>query len=379
MMYAAYMIQGDSVTLYRLYGAGEIVDVPDQIDGRTVEMLADHLFADEMSALCSKEELLLAKLEGVVWTKQEHDAYPGALKELEMMDQSDLLKKEEMENLPGFWKKMEKLATCGSRITAVHIPEGVRQIGNYAFYGLYELREVSFPSTMQRIGWGMFTGCRMTNRLIFHLPVSEDEENDQIRREKETTPYIMKEVLDSLSNEIDVIVKREGKELYRLHFPHYFEEGKENTPARIIEIIYHGTGHQYRNCFLNRMLQFDRYDEVFPLAAAQEDPVTNVHLILNRLRSGPVPKEEILHRYLEYLRQENRTLMEVILSDQEFDPALTLRMLDGRGYFTSTNIDASIQTASKCGMVTAVSCLMDIRNKRFSKNQTGKKRGRYEL
>ena len=36
MEYAAYTIQGDGVTLYRLYGTGPAVEVPARIDGRKV-------------------------------------------------------------------------------------------------------------------------------------------------------------------------------------------------------------------------------------------------------------------------------------------------------------------------------------------------------
>ena len=189
----------------------------------------------------------------------------------------------------------------------------------------------------------------------------------------------MKEVVDALPNELDVIVMQNDEELYRLRFPAYYEEGKENTPARIIEIIYHGTGHQYRNCFLNRELQFDLYDEVFPLAAAQESVLTNVHLILNRLRSGPAVKEDILQRYLEYLRQEARTMMETVLADEEFDPVITFRMLDGKGFFTSTILDTSIQIASQKKEPSAVSCLMEIRSRRFGQKAGGGMRMRYEL
>ena len=193
------------------------------------------------------------------------------------------------------------------------------------------------------------------------------------------TPPILKEILDSVPNELEVVVRRGEGELYRLRFPAFYEEGKENTPARIIEIIYHGTGHQYRNCFLNRVLQFDRYDEVFPLAAAQENPQTNVHLILNRFRSGPAPKKEIQQRYLEYLRQENTVLMEEILSDPDFSPESELRLLDGLDFFTSTLIDASIQTASRKENTRAVSCLMEIRGRRFAGGGAGKSRSRYVL
>ena len=107
--------------------------------------------------------------------------------------------------------------------------------------------------------------------------------------------------------------------------------------------------------------------------------MTNVHLILNRLRSGPLVNEDILKRYLDYLRQENEVMMEVILSDPEFDPALTLRMLDHRNLFTRACLDQSIRIASEKKIPTAVSCLMDIRARRFPQETDSKRRSRYAL
>ena len=438
MEYAAYTIEGDHAVLYRLYGQGSVVDVPARIGGWNVEILADHLFAGEMSVLCPPERMSLAGWTGSSWEELDEESCFRLWHDLRDSDGQKMLAEQEKTDdsalaadpalpagrkeriLPKVLGELGKGALCGSRVEVIHIPEGVRQIGNYAFYGLYRLREISFPSSLQRIGCGLFNGCRKTCRLVFHL---EDSDRYQIREneigssqndddvteknqnleyatgrnqvysayrdsnrkdgmnreqgfsEKDLTPPIMKEVLDSLSNETDAIVMKDGSELYRLRFPQYYEEGKENTPARIIEIIYHGTGHQYRNCFLSRVLQFDRYDEVFPLSAAQENPGTNVPLILNRLRSGPAPKQEVMLRYLEYLRQETQTVMEQILTEREFDPDQELLMLDREGFFTPEIIEESIQAASQRGCTQAVSCLMEIRSRRFPR----KMKNRYEL
>ncbi len=398
--YAAYTCEGNTVTLYRLYGMDPMAEIPAIIDGKVVERCADHLFAREMSVMCPVEQMSLAAFHSDGWVRILPDDYPSSIPE------------------------MEKMALCQDRVESIRIPEGVKQIGNYAFYGLYRLREISFPSSISRIGWGMFNGCGKIERLIFHLPSGEmtlhkkslcagapggetpcqeapggetlyEESCEKVLREhaqdtnaliegtpdidmlseKELTPPVMKEVLDALSGEVDAIVMQGDRELYRLRFPEYYEEGKENTPARIIEIVYHGTGHQYRNCFLSRVLQFERYDDIFPLAAAQESLQTNVNLILNRLRSGPEPRTEALTRYLSYLGGHNEAVTEMILSDEEFDPVPVIMMLDDKNYYNSTYIDESIRMASRAGCAAVVSCLMDIRNRRF-KTQ---KRSRYEL
>lgn len=341
MQYAAYTIQNNRIVLCRLYGMGEAVFIPGMIEGRPVEVLADHLLASEMTAMYPSGGMRLACLEGDDWNLADTGEQGLSLNEL------------------------EKDAVKGSAVRSVRIPEGVRQIGNYAFYGLYELREVSFPSTIRQIGWGMFNGCRKVGRLEFHI-------GDECTA---TTPPILQEVLDSVPNETEVIVNRGNAQAYRLRFPQYYEEGKENTPARIIEIIYHGTGRQYRNCFLHRELQFDMYDELFPLAAAQEDPVTNVHLIIDRLTSGPAPKEDALARYIDYLRLEYAVMIDEIIKDRECDPVPVLTVLNNLDYFTSMIVDSSIQIASGAGCPQAVSFLMELRGRSMSHIR----KSRYEL
>ena len=103
-----------------------------------------------------------------------------------------------------------------------------------------------------------------------------------------------------------------------VYIPDYYEEGKENTPARIIDIVYHGTGYKYRNCFLYRQIQFEKYDAVFPFAAAQESASVCISIIRSRLRSGPEPKEEWKYRYIDYLRSEKELLIDTILADTEY-------------------------------------------------------------
>ena len=49
-----------------------------------------------------------------------------------------------------------------SKITSVVLPEGMTNIGNYAFYDLTELTEIIIPDSITSIGEEAFEGC---NRL----------------------------------------------------------------------------------------------------------------------------------------------------------------------------------------------------------------------
>ncbi len=359
MEYIEYIDEGEYVTLYRMYGAGAIAEIPRTAAGKPVKALADHLFAAEPSVLYKKERIKRVFPDGETCGYMDAES-PSA------------------DAAPG------RGALSGTSIEIIRIPEGVERIGNYAFYGCSSLREVSFPSTLKQIGHGMFNGCGKVSRLNFsekeeqeagmQLP-SENIRSGAADTDVWQTPAGMKEVLDAVSNEIEAVSFRRGAEQWRLTFPEYYEEGKENTPARIIEIVYHGTGHQYRNCFLNRKIQFDRYDEVFPLAAAQERAETCISIIRNRLRRGPAPGKEWGGRYIDYLRSESDLLLDSILKEREYDPVAELKILEQADFFTSNIIDAFIEEASSQGRSDAVIFLMDVKRRRFG----AAKRSRYEL
>ena len=345
MEYTEYIDRNEYVILYRMHGSGAIAEVPAFIGGKPVRELADHIFAAEPSVRYGKTEIL--------WDP------PGTGPHTSGADSQ----RGGTEHGAG---QQEQAALCGEQIEIIRIPEGVEAIGNYAFYGCRSLRGIHFPSTLRRIGSGMFNVCGNLSKLYFSLPPDAGED---------ATPAIMKEVLDAVSGETEAVVLKEGREQWSLLFPEYYEEGKENTPARIIEIIYHGTGHQYRNCFLNRRIQFDRYDAVFPLAQAQESAQTDIRLIRNRLRSGPVPSEEYRERYIDYLRSESDLLLDTILDSRERDPVSELEVLDRSDFFTSTIIDEYIGKASGKGRPDAVSFLMNVKRERFRPAR----RDKYEL
>ena len=336
-----------------MYGDGEEACVPAFVDGKPVRELADHLFAEEASGRYRPDRIRTAVRVGDDYIRTE--------------------------TLPS-----GEEALCAGRLRLVEIPEGVEAIGNYAFYGCYYLREIRFPVSLRRIGSGLFTACPAIQRMVFE---SADG----------GTPALLGEIIGAVTYELEVRVTLKGTELWRLLFPEYFEESKENTPARIIEIIWHGMGYQYRNCFLDRQIQFRRYDGLFPLSIAQESPETCRRIAMDRLRSVRLPdrdfgmdedpdlrafRERALKdcrvaetdriRYVEYLREDPAALAGEILKQQEEPPAEELKVLDAAGFFTEENISCFIGRASLEGKADAVSFLMNVRRQRFRRNSSQK-------
>lgn len=147
------------------------------------------------------------------------------------------------------------------------LPPGIRRIGRYAFYNCRKLQTLRLGSGIEDVGSGAFTGCHKIRFLEVTMEAG--------------VPSCLKEVLSELSQELRVELL--GEEQAVLMFPEFFEEGVENTPARILMTHVHGSGIHYRNCFQNRAFHYLEYDRCFEYALAQEAFAFNVELVFGRL------------------------------------------------------------------------------------------------
>jgi hypothetical protein len=353
-----YIDKSTYVILLRVYTESDTIQIPEQIDGKPVRELADHAFADEPSVLYAESEKRRAVRSGDCWTFQSAGAGASAASTHfsgERTERPDASVNAAVQN-------SERLSTlppalCGRRLRAVVLPDALAAIGNYAFYGCDNLKTVSFPASIRRIGSGLFNSCPALSVLVFRQAVSAAPP---------ATPALLQEVLRTVNHEVEVRLQDpSGQDAVRLLFPEYYEEPKENTPARIIEIIWHGTGYQYRQCFLQRKLQYSQYDSLLPAADAQEMPQTLVRLCLDRLITPAELSRVHLESYVSCLRKQPDALWTFLLADQETDLTDWLRVLERSGYFTEERLDQMIDQASSAGRADASVYLMDLRRRMF--------------
>ena len=356
-----YIDKSTYVILLRVYTESDTIQIPEQIDGKPVRELADHAFADEPSVLYAESEKRRAVRSGHFGTFQSTGAGASAASTHfsgERTERPDASVNAAVQN-------SERLSTlppalCGRRLRAVILPDALAAIGNYAFYGCDNLKTVSFPASIRRIGSGLFNSCPALSVLVFRQAVSAAPSAPP------ATPALLQEVLRTVNHEVEVRLQDpSGQDAVRLLFPEYYEEPKENTPARIIEIIWHGTGYQYRQCFLQRKLQYSQYDSLLPAADAQEMPQTLVRLCLDRLITPAELSRVHLESYVSCLRKRPDALWTFLLADQETDLTDWLRVLERSGYFTEERLDQMIDQASSAGRADASVYLMDLRRRMF--------------
>lgn len=235
----------------------------------------------------------------------------------------------------------------GDRIGEVILPRGVVKIGRYAFYNCRELTRLEFPGGLRDVGAGAFTGCHRVRALTLRM---EGEETSCLR-----------EILMELPEEIHVTYLSDRGEA-RLVFPEFFEEGVENTPARIIVTHLHGSGMQYRNCFAQRKLQLTEYDKCFALARAQEEERLLTELCFGRLLYPLELSENARKQYTGFLREHLRAAARYALSGQEQH---ALRMLLGEVRPEEEELPVLLSEAQRAGDAQAVGRIQEYRRERF--------------
>ncbi len=195
-------------------------------------------------------------------------------------------------------------------LTEIVIPKGTQTVGRYAFYNCRNLRKLYLHSDIRDLGAGVFTGCRKISCIDITIV--------------EGSLSILKEILMELPQQLLVICH--GAVEARLWFPEYFEEGVENTPARILEDHVHGSGLMYRNCFVKTRLNYEEYDSRFLYACASESDGLNVRLAFDRLCYPFGLTDRAKEQYRTYLQEHTKTLYAYI--GQEKDPGQLKKYLE---------------------------------------------------
>ena len=184
--------------------------------------------------------------------------------------------------------ELEAYAFSGREdLTEIEIPAGIQKVGRYAFYNCRNLKKLYFHSDIRDLGAGVFTGCRKINCL--EVTVVDNDLS------------ILREILMELNQQLVVICH--GEIEARLWFPEYFEEGVENTPARILEDHVHGSGLMYRNCLVKTGLNYEEYDGRFLYACASESEDLVVRLAFDRICYPQGLTKEAKEQYCGYLRE----------------------------------------------------------------------------
>lgn len=294
-----------TVTVCGCYGENPDVYLPDKIEGKTVTRIEDYGFART--------------------DEEEGDG-------LFIPDDAD---REEAEN-----------RLCGEKVETVHLPHGLREIGRYAFYRCFRMKNLSFTDSLESIEGGAFTGC--------HL----DRVEITCHRKKQTC---LRQILEEQRFELEVgIFYEDGKQPERaeLIFPEHYEEAVENTPARIVVTHYHGAGGDYRQCVYHKEIDYEEYDELFGKVKARENPRTLIRIALARLQYPYKLTKQSEKEYTEFLKSHASETAVFLFEKKRIDEVLFLL---NQNIWKEESIEIALDQAEKMEYGEAVAILLEHR------------------
>lgn len=239
--------------------------------------------------------------------------------------------------------KNHEFAEYGA-LKIIDLPSGIEVIEDYAFYRCRSLEEIYLYAGIKRLGCGAFMGCKKVKKIVVK------DVTDDI--------HFLTELLYDFQYEVEIELHYRNGDFAKLIFPEYYEESVENTPARIIDIVFHGSGYKYRQCFRSRQLDYEKYDSRFSYAVAQEFSETCIRLALNRLCTPVCLKEQAKERYLSYLREECAELAKTLCRQDDIS---AVQVLAESGYFTEEILALFQQQAAATGRAEIAAYLLNYR------------------
>lgn len=314
----AYEKKGNSAVIWRCFSHDTRAEVPQEIAGFPVTEIAPYAFSAHMDERA---------LEKGIQERRIRIYVPEALHQVgeEYGAQNQ--------------NRMLPPTLCGNRIEEVVFPTGIVRVGKYCFYNCENLHELEFYAKLADWGSGAFTGCHKIRKLRAYIPengISSLKPVLEELREELSVEYIPEQVCGRNDFAFDDPERSlhggmtggpdapehpqiSADQYAYLVFPEFYEEGIENTPARILEEKVHGTGVHFRNCFYNKIFDFRQYDSLFQYAVTQESPQTMAELAMGRLRHPYSLSEAAAEQYLKYVRENGTVLAEMLLTDRDMD------------------------------------------------------------
>ena len=238
-----------------------------------------------------------------------------------------------------------------TEIEEIEIPQGIEILGKYTFYGCRSLKTLKRFDDVKEIGGGSFTGCSSLRNLVMFL--------------KEDGVSCIKDVVSETFHEMYVsIVFLNTDERAELIFPEYYEEGVENTPARILETHFHGCGYKYRQCFTDKKVDYKRYDSLFSTALVYEKEEILIPMAVGRLLYPYQLAKEAEKNYEAYVRENLEKCARFYLEKSNWHEVY--EYFGRKNFWSREALENIIEEASEKKAVDIAGYLMEEKRKKFA-------------
>ena len=252
----------------------------------------------------------------------------------------------------------EVLLRCGSAagewnnrdLRELTLPASLRRVGDYAFMNCAKLRTLRLHDNIAFWGGSCFMNCRELD--TFHLTRTGGEQGESLA-------YIA----DELSRELDVTITQPDGTVARLIFPEYLELFEENVPNHHFDYNIYGAGYPYHRCFQHKKLQLLSYDLLWPgYLAIEHDPTTAVRMAWCRLRFPVELTEEHAAAYRSFLSDHAGEMLALLLEEKDTaGAAFLLRTVE----LDKNTLSAGCDLARCLGASQVLAILLEEQHKRF--------------
>lgn len=319
--------------LLRAFGGTPEPRFPAEIEGRTITEIGDYCFA-------AQAHLPAEYRCSYVPAEPEADGAPETEPDREVSAEP------EADGLPGADGALAELA--GAYITRVTLPEGVKKIGNFAFYNATALAELELGSGTDTLGSDAFMNCRSLSRLLLHADPGQKTG--------------LRLLLAQLSSDLEVALSGENGVWAKLLFPEYYESYDEIAPAHIFGRNIVGEGFRARQSFREGVLDFAQYDKIFPQACVDESEATLGRLALDRVRYAAELSETPRGLYEAYLKAHGGYLIRRITDDRDLELA---EYCCSRKFVTREDVAACAVRAGKVDWAEGAAALLHLMQQYF--------------
>ena len=342
--------EGDA-RLLRAFGETPEPRFPAEIEGRAITEIGDYCFAAQahLPAECRCSYVQAEPgADGAPETAPdgEMQAEPGADGAPETAPDGEMQAEPETDGAPETDDALAELA--GAYITRVTLPEGIKKIGNFAFYNATELAELELGSGIDTLGSDAFMNCRSLSRLLLHADPGQKTG--------------LRLLLAQLSSDLEVTLSGENGVWAKLLFPEYYESYDEIAPAHIFGRNIVGEGVRARQSFREGVLDFAQYDKIFPQACVDESEVTLGRLALDRVRYAAELSETPRGLYEAYLKAHGGNLIRRITDDRDLELA---EYCCSRKFVTREDVAACAVRAGKVDWAEGAAALLHLMQQYF--------------
>ncbi len=329
--------------LLRAFGGPPEPRFPAEIEGRAITEIGDYCFAAQAHLPAEYRcSYVPAEPEADGAPETETDMEASAELGAEPETEPDM----ELDGLPEADGTLAELA--GAYITRVTLPEGVKKIGNFAFYNATALAELELGSGTETLGSDAFMNCRSLSRLLLHADPGQKTG--------------LRLLLAQLSSDLEVALSGENGVWAKLLFPEYYESYDEIAPAHIFGRNIVGEGFRARQSFREGVLDFAQYDKIFPQACVDESEVTLGRLALDRVRYAAELSETPRGLYEAYLKAHGGYLIRRITDDRDLELA---EYCCSRKFVTREDVAACAVRAGKVDWAEGAAALLHLMQQYF--------------